>query len=200
MDLGGAALILGAVTCFLLGLQWGGITKSWQDSTVIGTLVGSGLLLIAFVALEIYLGERAALIPRIMRKKTVALAMIYQTVLCGCFFSLLYYLPIYFQTVSGLNAADSGVRTIPIVAGAGSFSIVIGVIIAVTRDYQILVLVGCIMVTVGAGLIYTLDVDSTTAQWIGYQALEGIGLGSTMQVSLTSCTASVNAADSFRLL
>ncbi|KAK4627302.1 MFS gliotoxin efflux transporter gliA [Fulvia fulva] len=182
MDLGGAALIPGAVTCFLLGLQWGGITKSWQDSTVIGTLTGSGLLLVAFTALEIYLGERAALIPRIVRQKTVALAMVYQTDLTGCFFSFLYYLPIYFQSVSGMNAADSGVRTIPLVAGAGVFSIVVGMVITLTRDYQLLVLIGCTMVTIGAGLMYTLDQNSTSAQWIGYQVLEGIGLGCTMQV------------------
>lgn len=33
----------------------------------------------------------------------------------GSFFVLLYYLPIYFQSVDGVSASESGVRNLPLV-------------------------------------------------------------------------------------
>lgn len=35
----------------------------------------------------------------------------------GEFFALLYYLPIYFQSVDGVSASESGIRNIPLVLG-----------------------------------------------------------------------------------
>ena len=40
----------------------------------------------------------------------------------GAFFELLYYLPIYFQSVDGVSASESGIRNIPLVLGACKFS------------------------------------------------------------------------------
>lgn len=51
MDLIGA-LILAAVVCLLLTLQWSGVTKAWNSSEVIGTFVGSSLITIAFLVVE----------------------------------------------------------------------------------------------------------------------------------------------------
>lgn len=71
MDLVGMTLIIGAVTCYILAMQWGGVTKAWNSSEVIGTLVGFVLMTIAFVAVEWYQGEHAMLHPRIMKRRTV---------------------------------------------------------------------------------------------------------------------------------
>lgn len=35
----------------------------------------------------------------------------------GSFFILLYYLPIYFQSVDNVSASESGIRNIPLVLG-----------------------------------------------------------------------------------
>lgn len=55
------------------------MTKPWGSADVIGTFVGSAVMLSTFVALEVYLGERACLVPRLMKMKTVAFRMAYQT-------------------------------------------------------------------------------------------------------------------------
>lgn len=39
MDLFGTFTILAAVTCLLLTLLWGGVSKSWRSADVIGTFV-----------------------------------------------------------------------------------------------------------------------------------------------------------------
>lgn len=71
MDLIGTSLVLAAVTCLLLALQWGGVTKAWSDSEVIGTLVGFGLITILFVGVEWWQGDRALLLARVLKRREV---------------------------------------------------------------------------------------------------------------------------------
>jgi len=43
-------------------------------------------------------------------------------------------------------------------------------------------ILGSILATVGCGMIFTFNVNSPPSQWIGYQALAGIGFGLTIQI------------------
>ena len=52
MDLTGVILITAAVVCYLLALQWGGISKGWSSSDVVGLLVDFGILFIAFLSMN----------------------------------------------------------------------------------------------------------------------------------------------------
>lgn len=72
MDLFGVALICAAVFCYLLALQWGGVTKTWSSRDVVGTLVGFGILSLAFIINEWYQGERALLLTSILKDWTIA--------------------------------------------------------------------------------------------------------------------------------
>jgi Fungal trichothecene efflux pump (TRI12) len=72
LDLLGTIVIIGAMTCFLLDTQWGGVTKSWGSADVVGTLVGFGILTVAFIAIQVFLKERASLPPRIIKSRVVA--------------------------------------------------------------------------------------------------------------------------------
>ncbi len=71
MDLIGAGLILAAVVCLLLALQWGGVTNPWNSSEVIGTFVGFGLITIVFLVVEWWQGSRALILPRILKKREI---------------------------------------------------------------------------------------------------------------------------------
>lgn len=182
MDLVGTGILLAAVVCILLALQWGGVTKSWHSGDVLGTLIGGIAIVIIFIFWEIWLGERALIVPRIVKQRVIYLGLIYQLFNNAAFFVLLYYLPIYFQVVSGVSAAQSGVRNIPYVVGISLSSIVSGVIITVTGEYQILMIVGAALSTIGSGLIYTLDIGTPSGKWIGYQIIGGVGAGLSMQI------------------
>jgi MFS family permease len=46
--------------------------------------------------------------------------------------------------------------------------------------YTPFLLVGVILSSIGAGLLYTLRVDTPQSQWVGYQVLYGLGLGCSM--------------------
>lgn len=122
MDLPGTFILMAAFVCLILVLQWGGVTKSWGSSDVIGCLVGFGLLIALFVGVQIWQGERALIVPRLIKQRTIWLLCMFQITNMGGFLELLYYLPIYFQVVSGVSAADSGVRNLPYIIGCVSRS------------------------------------------------------------------------------
>ena len=87
----------------------------------------------------------------------------------------IFYLPFYFQAVKGTSAQESGIRTIPYLASIILSSIVVGVSITVLGPYKPFMIFGGAVFTIGAGLIYTLQVSSAAGKWIGYQLLSGFG-------------------------
>jgi MFS family permease len=77
MDILGMVTIMAAIVCLLLALQWGGVSKSWKSADVIGTLVGFGVLMIAFVVVEYLQGDRAMLVPSIMKQRVVLVGSLF---------------------------------------------------------------------------------------------------------------------------
>lgn len=99
-----------------------------------------------------------------------------------CLLELVYYLPIWFQAIKGLSAVDSGIRILPLVLGMVVASILSGALINRVGYYTPFMYVGVCMMSVGAGLLYTLEIDTPTAKWVGYQLLYGWGMGTSAQV------------------
>ena len=71
MDPLGAILVIASVCCLLLALQWGGTTMPWRSKTVVGLLIGFGLLLITFGLVQWWNGEKATIPLRIMWQRSV---------------------------------------------------------------------------------------------------------------------------------
>jgi MFS family permease len=194
MDLGGTLLLVSAMVCYVLALQWGGISLPWSDSKVIGTLVGFGILLIVYGIVQWRQKERAAMIGRLFRRNVV-ITMIYIDLLAGTFFLLVYYLPIYFQVVSGVSAAQSGIRNLPLILAQSVATVVSGVSLSKYAYPQPFLLAGAVLTAIGSGLLYTLEINTGSGKWIGYQLLAGIGIGWCFQVPVVTAQASVNPED-----
>ena len=195
LDLSGSAILLCSVVCLILALQWGGTTKPWNSADVIGTLVGFGVLLIAFAINEQILGERALFVRRIMKQKTLIVMSAFICFVGGAFFLWLYYLPIYFQSIKGTSASQSGIRNLPLILSVGLFSIVSGGTITATGHYVPVMILGSIFTAVGAGMIYTFEIGTSPAHWIGYQIIAGIGIGLTLQIPIIVAQGTSKPAD-----
>ena len=76
IDAPGTILFIGSICCLLLALQWGGQSMPWKSSKIIGLFVGFGLLLGAFLLLQLRMGEYAILPLRIIRQRTMAMVTI----------------------------------------------------------------------------------------------------------------------------
>ncbi|KAI4183803.1 MAG: hypothetical protein L6R41_005182 [Letrouitia leprolyta] len=195
MDPIGTITIMAAVVCYVLALQYGGITKPWSSSTVIGLLVGFGLFVIVFIINEWYQDERALIQKRLLKTRILWVACLYVICIGGSFFILLYYLPIYFQSISNVSPSESGVRNIPLVIAVSLFSIISGGLISKFGHYVPLMIVASVIGTIGCGLLYTLGIGTSSSHWIGYQVLTGAGFGLGFQIPVIVAQATVDAAD-----
>nr|WNN28541.1 putative major facilitator type transporter [Phoma sp.] len=195
LDLNGMLLSVAGLSCLTLALQWGGVSEPWSDGSVIGTLVAFAVLVILFIANEWWMGERALMVPRLMKTKTIALMSSFMMFSAASFFIVLYFLPVYFQSVDGVSAADSGVRNIPFILGVAIFSILAGFVVGGTGHYTGILMLGSSLITIGAGLMLKLDIGSPSSAWIGYQVVIGIGSGMVLQAPIIVAQGTVEKAD-----
>jgi hypothetical protein len=107
----------------------------------------------------------------------------------------IFYLPFYFQAVKGTTAEGSGIRTIPYLASIIASSIIVGAGITVIGWYKPFMIFGSAVFTVGAGMLYTLKVNSNTGKWVGYQLLSGFGAGAGVQIPFIAVQVVLSAKD-----
>lgn len=191
----GIVLAMGSITCFVLALQYGGNSHPWNSSVVIGLLVGFALLVAALVGWEMWLGDYSMMQPNLYKQRSLSATAPYQFFFLGSYIVLLYYLPIYFQSIQGASPIKSGVNNLPLVLSASLFALVGGVIVMKTGRAQQVMFVGSMITTVSLGLIYTLDIGTPTAKWVGFQFFTGSVMASAIMHGLTVAQASVGPED-----
>lgn len=81
VDLIGAVFLICAIVCLLLALQWGGQVYPWSNSKVWGNLLGFGLLLAVFIAIQLWQKDRATIPLRVIKQRTVLVSCIFTSFL-----------------------------------------------------------------------------------------------------------------------
>ncbi|KAL4784723.1 major facilitator superfamily domain-containing protein [Aspergillus varians] len=186
LDIPGFCLLLVSLVCLTLALQWGGQTKAWNHGSVIATLVLWIVLTIAFFVTEWLQGPRAMAPFRIWQQRTTWSNALFCLISYAALYQVMFYLPIYFQSIHGQSAIKSGVNTLPFLALFAVGAVVSGAVIGKTRYTQPFELLGALIMTAGMALIYILDVDSSQAMYIGAEVLFGFGIGICNQVPMTA--------------
>ncbi|KAJ5180031.1 hypothetical protein N7492_003241 [Penicillium capsulatum] len=195
LDLPGSFFFLPAIISLLLALQWGGSKYSWSNGRVIALLVVFGLLIIVFVGLQWWAQDRATVPPRLIKNRNVWGSAWYALAIGAAYFVLVYYLPIWFQAIKGASAMKSGIMNLPVIIAVVVVSILAGGLVTACGYYTPFMIFSAIIMTIGAGLLSTLEVDSNHSKWIGYQALFGIGLGLGMQQPMIVAQTALKAED-----
>ncbi|RAK94838.1 MDR family MFS transporter [Aspergillus ibericus CBS 121593] len=195
LDLLGVGFLLPTVVCLLLALQWGGTTYAWNNSRIIGLFIGFGLILICFVGSQIWLGDKATLPPRIMKMRTTISLSCFSLGFGGAYYLLMYYLPIYFQSVRNVSAVHSGIDILPILIAQSIFSVAIGAGVSAVGYYTPFLIGSTAIFCIGAGLLTLYTTDIPTGKWIGYQILTGAGVGAGFQIPMTAIQTILDQAD-----
>jgi MFS family permease len=91
MDLPGTSLFLPGVVCLLLALQWGGTKYAWGSGRIIALLVLAGVLLLGFVLIQIFSGERATVPTRVFKNRNIWSCAWFGAMLGGSFFVMMFY-------------------------------------------------------------------------------------------------------------
>ncbi|KAM7198880.1 MFS general substrate transporter [Naviculisporaceae sp. PSN 640] len=184
LDLAGTVMLVPAIVCLLLALQWGGTEYAWNSSVVIGLFVGAGLMGAVFVGIQIWKGDKGTLPPRLFKNRDVVCAMAFAFFFGAGFFPLVYYLSLYFQAIQGDTAVQAGIKLLPMLIAVVIASVATGGLITVVGYYNPFILPSMILFTVGAAMITTFDLYSPFRVWFGYQVLAGLGIGVGFQVGV----------------
>ena len=195
LDPVGIALAMASITCFILAMQYGGNSHAWGSSVVIGLIVGFVLIIAVLIGWEMWLGDYAMMLPRLYKQRSLWSASAFQFFFMGSYVVLLYYLPIYFQSIKGASPIRSGVDNLPLVLSAAVFTLAGGIVVMKTGRAQQVMMGGSALTTVGFGLIYTFDIDTSQAKWVGYQFFTGTVLAFSIMHGLSVVQAYVGSED-----
>jgi MFS family permease len=181
LDLLGEFFLFPCLICLLLALQWGGSTYDWSSWRIILLFVLFGICLIAFIVTEISTQEIATIKIRVIKNRSVISAMWFMFCLASTMLLLIYYLPVWLQAIKGKSAIKSGIDTIPLVLSLTIGSTLSGQLVGHLGYYTPFTMASSCLISIGAGLISTFKVNTSTGMWIGYQIILGFGIGLGLQ-------------------
>ncbi len=173
LDPVGQMLFLPSIICVLIALQWPGTVYAWSSPRIIVLMAVFAILLVAFIINELWMGPKATIPPKVASQRTVAAASCFAFFNYAQFFIFVYFIPIYFQAIRGVDAEQSDINTIPLIMANNAASLTSGILTTKFEAY-VQYIYGCsILIFIGAGLITTWQVDSSNGMWIGYQTIFG---------------------------
>lgn len=195
LDVFGNLVFFPGIICLVLALQWGGTKYAWADGRIIALLVVFAIFFLAFVAVQVWKQEDGTVPPRIVKNRSVLAGLWYALLNGAGMMSVMYYLPIYFQAIKGVDAVTSGVMLLPTVLATVVSSVASGILVTKLGYYAPFFILSSLFMPIAAGLFTTLTVESGRAQWIGYQVIFGLGVGFGMQQPLNVVQTVLDRAD-----
>ncbi|KAH0832807.1 hypothetical protein AYO21_00294 [Fonsecaea monophora] len=195
VDIPGTVVFIPCIVCLLLALQWGGQKYDWSDGRIIALFVVFGVLLIAFVAIQLWRKEAGTVPPRIATQRTIATGGFYAFCLGSSFMIAVYYLSIWFQAIKGASAIRSGYSTLPFILALVVSSIISGAFVTRVGYYNPSILAGGILTPIGAGLFTLFTTHTAHPMWIGAQVLYGFGVGLGLQQTNIAAQAVLDKKD-----
>lgn len=195
LDYVGAALLMGALTSFVLAINWGGVTYPWDSGRIIGTFVASGVLFIILGIQQVWtvfttIARR--LIPvQFFRSRTVLILFSTTAASGAAAFIPIYFVPLFFQFTRNDNALDAGVRLLPLIIVMVIVVLANGALMAKFGYYMPWYTVGGLFTVAGSALMFTVDQDTNVSNIYGYTVLIGLGVGMYLQASFSVAQAVV---------
>jgi EmrB/QacA subfamily drug resistance transporter len=116
LDVLGAVLMVGATVSLMLALSYGGLRYDWASREIVGLLILSTLFWALF-SLRVRFAAEPLIPLDVLRNPVMRMGTISACFGMGTYIGLTIYMPVYFETVIGLGAAQSGLALIPLMAG-----------------------------------------------------------------------------------
>ncbi|KAI1776605.1 MFS general substrate transporter [Hypoxylon cercidicola] len=195
LDWGGMSLFAVGCTLFVLPLSWADALYPWKSyQTILPLLLGAALL----VVFAVYEAKpEAPVVPhRILRNRTAIVT------LCGAFihgmalFTLLQYIPLFYQAVMLDTRLTSAVSLLP--TSVTSVVAAIGSVIAIGKagmGYRPRIWLFWFLTTLGTGLLIILDSSSSSGMRYGIPLIWGAGIGALLRLLHLPMQASVPSVD-----
>ena len=197
LDWLGASTVLTAAVLLLVGLQLGS-NSSFSEAVAV-TLIILGTVLFCMFPITQWWAERNGRDPilplRIFKDKSNLSALS----VCACdalaFNSVAYFVPMYFQTVTGLSPSMSGIYMLAIAIPLATVSLASGLFINATGRFLEVLQAGLFTMTLGIGLLITLDAFNNVGKIIAVLVVIGLGFGPNFGAPLIALQTRIRESD-----
>ncbi|PPF89633.1 MFS transporter [Subtercola sp. Z020] len=180
IDYLGIATIGGGVSLLLIWVTLAGKNFDWISPTSLIMVIGAAILLVATVFVE--LRAKEPIIPMtLFKNRTFTFSVIGSISVGIAMFGATVYLAQYMQLARGATPTQSGLLTIPMIAGLLLSSTFGGILITRTGKWKPIMLVGSIALVVGLALMGTIQYDTPYGLVAVFMFVTGAGVGSVMQ-------------------
>ncbi|KAG8939282.1 hypothetical protein FRC04_006722 [Tulasnella sp. 424] len=177
MDWTGNAIVIASTTVTVVALTWGGVKHSWGSAAVwVPLIIG-----LAGTALFFLWEAKAATEPvvpwELVNNRTALIGYItvfLHGIVCT---AVLFYLPVYFQASLEQSPLKSGITFFGNAFTIDPGAMICGATAVAFNVYRPQNFIGWILTSVGIGLLSLLKASSKKGMYIGFQIIEGFGLG-----------------------
>ncbi|KXS21362.1 MFS general substrate transporter [Gonapodya prolifera JEL478] len=177
IDYLGTLFIATATVLLASALSLGGVEYAWSSAAIISMFVLSFACAVLFVASQLKFSKNPLISADLWGNRALIPVWLCGILQGALFFSLTYYVPIYFQVVNGDKAVAAGVHTLPLILGHILLTFAGGIAISSTGYTAPIVYLSACCFIVGAALTSTLTSDSGLDKQYGYLVLLGMGSG-----------------------
>lgn len=175
LDIVGNGIILLSSISILLALSYAESPFPWSSWQILVPLIIGFVLLIL---LGVYETSRFCSFPilpaTIFHNRTTSMIYMNTFINSMLLYWVMFFLPVYFESVHGSTPARTGVQLLPIVMVAVPGAVIAVLILSKYGRYRPLHQAGFAIATVGVGLFVRLDKQSLDAEWIIYQVIAGL--------------------------
>ncbi|XXH01364.1 hypothetical protein Hte_007723 [Hypoxylon texense] len=162
---------------FLFGITTGGVMFPWSSYQALIPLIVGFLGMAFFVYWEFCFASEPIIDKRIFRSWTATSAYI-QTMIHGLIlYASIYFLTLFYQAVKLYSPVTSAIALLPETLGLSLSSVAVGFLTGMLKRYRWALWGGWVLTTVGSGLLYLLNTETTVTQWIFLNIPFGIGIG-----------------------
>ncbi|KAL1839674.1 hypothetical protein VTJ49DRAFT_1284 [Mycothermus thermophilus] len=196
LDVLGAITLLPPIVCVLLALHFAGATgHSWTDSDVILLFVLAVVLFSIFGYMQHRNRDVAMLPSRVIKHRSVIAGFWFITCTSSALVVITYFLPLWFQTVQGTSASDSGVGILPMLVAVIVGILGSGALVSMIGYYTPFMIASSVLMPVGLGLLTTITPYTSRAKLLAFPAIFGLGVGMGFQQPLMGVQAALPLAD-----
>ncbi|KAF9585312.1 hypothetical protein BGW38_002951, partial [Lunasporangiospora selenospora] len=179
----------------LLPTNLGGNLYAWNSPLIITLYALAIPTIAAFLIVEAKHAKNPIVPPYLWKNRNVVTLLSINVFMGMTFWSLIFYLPIYFQIIEHETATAAGLTMIPLEAGIFISSNVAGILISKYGKYRPFIFLGTGIGVVGIGLCLVLAATSSKAIHVVVLLVCGLGIGQLFPSLIVAIQASVERKD-----
>ncbi|KAJ8595827.1 MFS general substrate transporter [Rhizopogon salebrosus TDB-379] len=190
IDYGGSfSLLLSVGSCLVFLSMKYNEDLPWSDPWVFMPLALAGSFFIIFILVELLVAPEPILAPQLLKQKVPVLVGMSNFLVALCNFSVMYFFPMWFQTVALTSASTAGLHLLPNSTSMSIGSLFAGWMMHRTGKYKLINLIFGAFPFIGITLITLMREDSGPLQmWLSIIPL-GFGNAVVMQTNLIALLA-----------